>query len=120
MNQLKPHDFWVIESSSNRFHMFTDAKGGPLKLRKGWTIREIVLKGKNYRWVTRPTAGATSPYFAVELTAYHHANTVVEIAGAHLVGPPGVQDWKEAFIAPKQPDRLSVNNRGTATARSRK
>lgn len=115
MNQLKPQEFWVIESSSNRFHMFVDAQGNPLPLRKGWSVEEVVLKGQNYKWIRRPARGAASPYFEVELTAFHHANTVVEIAGAHLIGPPGVKNWEEAFIAPKRQAALPVTGRASVT-----
>ncbi|MGK0189163.1 MAG: hypothetical protein ACI9R3_004980 [Verrucomicrobiales bacterium] len=98
MTQFRPHNFWVIESSSNQFHMFMDAKGKPLTLRNGWSVQEIVLKGENYTWVHLPKNGATSPYFVIEVKAFHHADTVVEIAGVVLVGPPGVKQWELAFI----------------------
>lgn len=108
MTQLKPHDFWVIKSSSNQFHMFMDANGNPLKLRKGWSIQQVVLKGKNYKWVKQPKKGGTSPYFVVELTAYHHANTVVEIAGAVLTGPEGVTQWEQAFLSSKELEKAET------------
>lgn len=101
MKQIQPSIFWVIKSSSNRFHMFADAKGQPLQLHKGWSVVEVVLKGENYRWLTRPKRGSTSPYFTVELTAYHQGDTIVEIAGIEMEGPPGAQDWTEAFLGAK-------------------
>ncbi|MEZ5326635.1 MAG: hypothetical protein R3F19_16430 [Verrucomicrobiales bacterium] len=116
MTQLRPQNFWVIDSTKNRFHMFADAKGKPLQLREGWAVQGIVLKGKNYNWITQPEKGAKSPYFAIEITAYHHADTVVEIAGAHLIGPPGVTQWEEAFVAPGAADDAAATERKTASA----
>lgn len=122
MTQFKPQDFWVIESSKNRFRMFMDSKGNPLQLREGWSVQGVVLKGKNYNWVTQPEPGARSPFFAVEITAYHHADTIVEIAGAHLTGPPGATEWEQAFVTPKDANERpgtpgkSRSRKTTATA----
>lgn len=106
MTQLMPSEFWVIKSSSNRFLMFADRKGKPLQLREGWSVVEVVLKGENYRWITQPENGDTSPFFEVELTAYHHQHTIVELAGIRLMGPPGVEQWQQAFLEPGDPAGL--------------
>ena len=97
MTQVKPSEFWVIKSSKNVFNVFTDDKGKPIELSEGWSVAEVVLKGKNFRWLHQPQKGARSPYFTIEITAFHHADTVVQLAGVRLIGPPGETDWTKAF-----------------------
>jgi hypothetical protein len=107
MTQFQPSRFWVVEHMTNQFHMFTDANGRPKVLKEGWSVQEVVLQGnqgeKGWRWLTRPKAGAKSLSFSVELTAAHGTDTIVQVVGARLIGPPGVRDWKEAFQTESKP-----------------
>lgn len=90
--------------SENRFIMFADAAGRPKNLENGWSVMEVVLKGDVFEWVSRPQSGSRSPSFVIHLIGQRiNRNSVVEIAGLILQGPPGAGDWREAFGPPLKP-----------------
>lgn len=90
--------------SQNTFYMFADASGRAKRLSEGWTVVDVGVRGDPFEWVSRPKKGSRSPSLAIRLAGQRIArNSVVEITGLVLQGPPGAKDWREAFGPPLKP-----------------
>lgn len=116
MVQVKPPMGWAIPETNNIFFMFCDPRYNAVKLNEGWKIRGIQLRGLQWRWVVCPKSGASTASFSVRLHAPKMAagNTVVELSGLSLEGPPGATDWRAAF--PSLNGRQPAAERATASA----
>jgi hypothetical protein len=84
--------------SENTYYLFTDARGRGKALARGWTVKDLVLTGDAFQWVSRPQAGGSSPSLAIQLAgARSGRDSVVRLEGIVLQGPPDAKDWREAF-----------------------
>jgi hypothetical protein len=86
--------------SENTFFLFTDGRGQPRQLARGWTVQDLQLSGDPFQWVSRPQPGGTSPSLVIRMAGGRSArDSVVRLQGLVLQGPPGAKDWREAFAA---------------------
>jgi hypothetical protein len=84
--------------SENTFFLFTDGRGQPRQLARGWTVQDLQLNGDAFQWVNRPQPGGTSPSLVIRMAGGRSArDSVVRLQGLVLQGPPGAKDWREAF-----------------------
>jgi hypothetical protein len=84
--------------SENTFYLFTDARGRAKPLARGWTVKDLVLTGDAFQWVSRPQAGGASPSLVIQLAGGRSArDSVVRLEGMVLQGPSDAKDWRAAF-----------------------
>ena len=82
----------------NTFFMFADAAGRAKPLAAGWTVRDLELAGGPFQWLVRPRAGASSPFFSIQITGQRSDHdTAVELTQLVLQGPADAKGWREAF-----------------------
>jgi hypothetical protein len=88
---------WTTRSSRTcNITGFSGRKQKCRKLRKGWSLKEIKLKG-SYVWTSRP-ANTPSPQFKVKVTNNSSKTQVLNVDKVALVGPIGPSNsWEDAF-----------------------
>jgi hypothetical protein len=98
MTQMRTPPGWNV-FSENVFFMFADARGQPRQFAPGWRMRDVRVVGTNWRWAVPSRHGATTPFFAVRITGLKATiDSVVELKSITIEGPPGAQDWRDAFV----------------------
>ena len=99
MQQWRTPAQWTT-LSQNVFLMFANASGGPKEMAPGWKLLELEVAGQNWRWVSRPAKGASSPFFAIEITGLKGPAeySAAEVTRLVLEGPANAKSWQEAFL----------------------
>jgi len=101
---------WTIDSKKKCYVNGFNASRKCMKLRKGWKLKDIRLKG-SYVWKTRPS-NTERPTFQVESNNQSSAAKIVSIDYITLIGPKGkFNKFEEAFSHCSDPNYSSSSRR---------